>query len=180
MISHRHHCIFVHQRKCAGTSIIQTFGLTPEDADWHVANDGVLSPGFAELPADYFRFSIVRNPWDRFVSGWKYCASTRERSLRDVLEHPPTEGHDYRHVTRPQSAILFDGSGRLCVDVVLRFEQIQADFDRVCRRVGLAPRLLPKANTGQRHHYRDYFDPGTRELLAQRFAEDIERFGYVY
>jgi hypothetical protein len=48
MISHRYRCIFVHQRKCAGTSIIRAFGLGPEHPDWHVANDGVLARHFAE------------------------------------------------------------------------------------------------------------------------------------
>jgi hypothetical protein len=48
MISHRHRCIFVHQRKCAGTSILRAFGLGPEHPDWHVANDGVLARHFAE------------------------------------------------------------------------------------------------------------------------------------
>lgn len=180
MISHRHRCIFVHQRKCAGTSIIRAFGLTPDDADWHVANDGVLDADYAALPADYFRFSVVRNPWDRFVSGWKYCDSTRNRPLHDVLDRLPTDGHDYRHVTRPQSAILFDATGRCAVSFVMRFESLQADFERICARLGLPPILLKKTNVGQRHHYRDYFDTDTRQRLARHFAEDIERFGYTF
>lgn len=180
MISHRHRCIFVHQRKCAGTSIIRALGLTPDDAEWHVANNGVLDAEFARLPADYFRFSIVRNPWDRFVSGWKYCASTRTRPLREVLENLPTDGHDYRHVTRPQSAILFDADGRCGVEFVMSYESLQSDFDRVRARIGMAPILLPRSNVGRRHHYRDYFDAETRELLARHFSEDIERFGYTF
>lgn len=180
MISHRHRCIFVHQRKCAGTSIIRAFGLNPEHPDWHVANNGVLDAEFADLPRDYFRFSIVRNPWDRFVSGWKYCAGTRQRTLREVLDDLPAEGHDYRHLTRPQSAILFDAEGRQAVHFIMRYERLQADFDQVCARLGMAPILLPRTNAGQRHHYRDYFDAETRDLLARHFAEDIERFGYRY
>ena len=178
MISHPHRCIFLHQRKCAGTAIKEAFGLRNEDADWHAYNDGVLDPAFAQRPRDYLVFSIVRNPWDRFVSGWKYCKSTRLRGLRDVLLDPPREGHDYRHLTRPQHEILFDRDRCPVYDVLLRYESLQADFDALCARLGRPSQTLAQRNLGSHRPYRDYFDDDTRELLAQRYARDIELFGY--
>ena len=178
MISHPHRCIFLHQRKCAGTAIKEAFGLRNEDADWHAYNDGVLDPAFAQRPRDYLVFSIVRNPWDRFVSGWKYCKSTRNRTLRQVLLDPPREGHDYRHLTRPQHEILIDREGRPVYDVLLRYETLQADFDRLCERLGRPARRLGERNRGTHAPYREYFDDQTRALLAERYARDIELFGY--
>jgi hypothetical protein len=93
MISRRHRCIFVHQRKCAGTSVKALF----EDAtgkDRGRFNNGVLDPEWSRdhpLVRDFHKFTVVRNPWDRFVSGWRYCASTRDRPLIDVLENLPRE-----------------------------------------------------------------------------------------
>lgn len=81
-------------------AVIETFGLLPDN------------PDYPRRPADYFVFSVVRNPWDRFVSGWKYCPGTRSRTVREVLLDLPQEGHDYRHLTRPQVDILFDAQGR--------------------------------------------------------------------
>ncbi|MCC2655194.1 MAG: chondroitin 4-O-sulfotransferase [Panacagrimonas sp.] len=178
MISHADRCIFLHQRKCAGTAIKEAFGLRTEDADWHAYNDGALDPAFADRPRDYLVFSIVRNPWDRFVSGWKYCKSTRNRSLRQVLLDPPREGHDYRHLTRPQHEILFDADGRPVYDVLLRYESLREDFDRLCERLGRPVRPLGERNRGTHAPYREYFDDETRMLLAQRYARDIELFGY--
>ena len=43
MISRQHECIFIHQRKCAGMAVIETFGLLPDNPDYHFMNDGVLS-----------------------------------------------------------------------------------------------------------------------------------------
>ncbi|HYX28054.1 MAG TPA: sulfotransferase family 2 domain-containing protein [Pyrinomonadaceae bacterium] len=179
MISHEHKCIFVHQRKCAGCSIINAFGFDVDDPEWHFMNDGVLSPEYQDAP-NYFKFAVVRNPWDRFVSGWKYLESTRAQSLRQVLTKLPESGKDYRHLTRPQSATLFDGSGRLIVDYLIRFESLQQGFDEVCEVIGKPRRRLPHLNQTARDHYRNYFDDECRELFLRHFARDVEIFGYQY
>jgi hypothetical protein len=180
MISRQHECIFIHQRKCAGIAIISTFGMTPDHPDFHFMNNGVLSAEYARRPADYFVFSIVRNPWDWFVSAWKYCDSTRHKPLRDVLLDPPRTGHDYRHLTRPQADILFDAQGRPAADLVMRYESIQEDFDAVCDRLAKSRVTLPRINVGAHLHYRDYFDDECRALFEKRYARDIAAFGYRY
>ncbi|HEX6901226.1 MAG TPA: sulfotransferase family 2 domain-containing protein [Thermoanaerobaculia bacterium] len=180
MISHEYRSIFVHQRKCAGSSIMRTFNVAFGTLEWDFMKEGVLSPEHATAPAGYFRFAVVRNPWDRFVSGWKYCASTRERTLKEVLADLPRQGHDYRHVTRPQHAILFDDPGELIVDFLIRFEQLQEGFDAVCDRIGKPRCPLSHRNRGSRGHYRDYFDAESRRMFLRHFARDVEIFGYEY
>ena len=179
MISHDYNCIFIHQRKCAGSSIIATFGFDVNDPEWHFMNDGVLSPEYESAP-EYFKFSVVRNPWDRFVSGWKYLDATRELSLREVLTDLPRDGKEYRHLTRPQHAILFDSNGRLVVDYLIRFESLQEDFDRVCETLGKPRRHLPHVNKGNRNHYSAYFDEECRRLFLNHFGRDVELFGYRF
>ena len=179
MISHDYQCIFIHQRKCAGCSIINCFGFEVSDPEWHFMNDGVLSPEFATAP-NYFKFAVVRNPWDRFVSGWKYLESTRDRSLKDVLTNLPQTGKDYRHLTRPQHTTLYDDSGRLVVDYLIRFESLQDGFGEVCRLIGMPARRLPHINQTRRDHYTKYFDDECRAIFLQHFARDVELFNYKY
>jgi len=180
MLSHKYKCIFIHQRKCAGCSITHTFGLDPSEPEWHFMNDGLLSPEYESAPTGYFRFSVMRNPWDRFVSGWKYLPSTRDRSLLDVLNNLPQGGADYRHLTRPQHAILYDKNGRLIVDYMIRYESLQQDFDAVCNIIGKPRRKLPHINQGDRKHYSEYFDVESRRIFLQHFGTDIELLGYKY
>lgn len=180
MISHAHRCIFIHQRKCAGSSIKQAFGFKYHDEDRNYATDGVLSPEFAERPRDYLVFAVARNPWDRFISGWRYCRSTQNRSLIDVLENPPLEGHDYRHLTRPQHAVLFDDAGQAVFDVLLRYESLQPDFDALCDRLKMPRVRLPVVNKKAHAHYSQYFDDESRALFEQAYADDIKRFGYSF
>ena len=62
MISHKHKFIFTHIPKTGGTSI--TRALNP--------NAGIKNKPLKEMPLkdkeDYFKFTFVRNPWDRAVS----------------------------------------------------------------------------------------------------------------
>ncbi|MEY3050514.1 MAG: hypothetical protein RLY31_299 [Bacteroidota bacterium] len=186
MICHTYKCIFIHQRKCAGTSIIRQFGYSLQDAEWHAYNDGVLSeePPWSDVAArypDYLVFAVVRNPWDRFVSGWKYLAATRDRPLLDVLRQLPAEGHDYRHLTRPQTDTLLDRDGRFVTGFLLRFERLQEDFDALCQRLGMPPVILPVENATERRDYRRYFHQRqARELFEKIYWRDIQRLGYTF
>lgn len=90
MISHEYKCIFVAQRKCAGTSIIHAFGhrYTSPDTlppEWHFMNHGVLTIDFNEQPKDYYVFSVSRNPWDRLISGWLFLPHVDVRTSRKTL-----------------------------------------------------------------------------------------------
>lgn len=185
MISHKYRCIFIHQRKCAGCSIMDAFGLTPSDASWHYMNDGVLSPEYhtaaMHLP-DYYRFAVARNPWDRFVSGWYYCQNLRKRSLLDLLRDPPRSEHDYVHLTRPQTTTLYDRSGYLVVHKLVRFESLQAGFDEVCDALERPRVTLQVLNTTERRPpYQEYFDTQEkRDLFERRYYHDIDRLGYTF
>lgn len=181
MISHACRAIYIHQRKCAGTSIIHSFDIRPEMPDWHTYNNGVLEPDWASRPP-YFVFSSVRNPFDRLVSSWKYLESTRHRALEEVLAAPPADGHDYRHFTRPQADILCEpATGRLVVDDLVRFETLQADYDRICARIGKPFLQLPRVNVTERDRaWRPYFTTEARRLAETMFARDLALFDYDF
>lgn len=182
VINHLYKCVFIHQRKCAGTSVRTVFGMEVTDPDWGFANDGVQSPEYETTPAGYFRFAVVRNPWDRFVSGWKCCPGTKDRSLFELLSNLPREGFDYRHVARTQCATLLGPDGKPAVDYLMRFETLQTDFEVVCARIGMPTIVLPKVNVGDRHPHTWYFDrePRARDLFDSLFADDIRVFDYRY
>jgi hypothetical protein len=183
MISHEHKCIFVHQRKCAGTSIISSFGLKDDQPDWHYMNAGALSPEYRDRPLNYTIFSIVRNPWDRFVSGWLYCKNTRCHSLRHVLQHLPATNHDYEHVTRLQKDILFDYEGNIITHRLLRDESLQQNWNDLCDLIGKERATLPWLNqtSVNRAGYQEYFrDPIDRDLFMRHFGRDVETFEYEF
>ena len=183
MISHQYRCIFIHQRKTAGYSIISNFGFTDRQPEWHAFNEGTLSKEWLtkdKVAPGYRIFTVIRNPWDRFNSGWKYLKAYRDRPLADVLRDLPKSGHDFRHLTRPQLDILTDATSRFVPDYVLRFEHLAEDYARFCELIDKPERTLPRLNSTKHGHYSKYYDATTIEMVRDRFRKDVEFFGYDY
>ncbi len=207
MISYEHGCIFIHLPKTCGSSIERLI-WTPEQRTPEFLCRGFVSEfhnryqtgGLQHLLARQvreevgaetfercFKFSFVRNPWDKAVSQYAYMAQ-REDLRRFVGMSPQTGFKDYlslivrrRHVQwEPQLSFLLDDNGELLVDYVGRYEQLLEGAQHVLRQLRLPPRLLPHGNRSRRGAYQDYYDDESREMVAELFAEDIDRLGYVY
>ena len=227
MICRPFQCLFVHVPKTAGQSVEQFFmdrmgldweagrgevllGDNPDTtrgtqklahlSAWEYVNDGFIE---REEFESLFRFSFVRDPFERIVSEYRYRNYFHHRSFRDfVLNKLPSPGWDdqYRHVM-PQYDMLHDPDGRLLVDFVGRFENLQNDFDEVCRRLGLDDSALPHRNpsdkksrnlkrkvrnvlyrNGENHkgHWTEFYDDDTVSAVAELYRRDIEAFGYRF
>tara|TARA_B100001094_G_C18187366_1_gene804721 strand:- start:3500 stop:4141 length:642 start_codon:yes stop_codon:yes gene_type:complete len=141
----------------------------------------------------YFTFIFVRNPWDRLVSYYKssFQCETGYFSKKYQISNPSEIefSHFIKLVTdkenlnlnkhwRPQSRIC-----DLCkLDFIGRFENIQEDFNIVCDKIGIPQQQLPHTNKSKhkRKHYTEYYDDETREIVAEKYAKDIEYFGYEF
>ena len=199
MISHKHKFIFIPVRKAAGTSILTA--LTPHCDNVQKFNCGTLpykgdeniSVGDWESESgrysDYTVFTIVRNPWDRFISaytsflgpvGW----TPEKTSLKEYIDNLPSEEENWDvwfHTRRTLMDMLVNKKGNYVSDFSIGFENLEKDFETMCRLVGVPPLVLPHMNrTPNRKHYSTYYDDETRESVREMFKEDIECFDYEF
>ena len=152
-----------------------------------------------KVPADiwngYFKFSIARNPWDRVVSLFSWEARNRaELKPARRFYHRLGVPFDEFRATKKLFRDFVEGDwttndrfylidGELCVDFVIRYENLERDFHAVCARVGLPAIALPHLKTGLRHGehaYTDYYDEASRAIVAGRHESDIRLFGYEF
>ena len=66
------------------------------------------------------------------------------------------------------------------LDFIGSFESLQEDFDKVCDKINKPRQRLPHINKSNHTHYSDYYDDETREIVAKRYAKDIEYFNYSF
>ncbi len=174
MISHHHECIFVHIPRTAGQSVEHYF-LDRLGLDWRRRAPLLLRPNdipelgpprLAHLKAmeyvryryitreqfdRYFKFTFVRNPWDRLVSIYKHLNMHHVCDFKTFVMGKLRDG-TYRRkhywFICPQQEYLCDDNGELCMDFVGRFEQLQGDFMQVGRKLGMESASLPHVNRG--------------------------------
>jgi hypothetical protein len=182
----RGHVVFIHINKTGGTSNERALQLRSERI---CARDKLARMG-ARRWQRAFKFAFVRNPWDKVVSHYHYRVSTGRSGLQD--EHFPFAGwvrlayrdRDPRYcdvplMFAPQLEWIVDARGQIMVDFVGRFERLHEDFAAVCRRIG-AHAALPHVKPTAHGDYRDFYDAGSRAIIARAFAPDLEQFGYRF
>jgi len=227
MISRKYKCVFVHVPKAAGQSI-ENFFLSLHGLTWETRSplllrsnrDPAIGPqSLAHLTAQeyidcghlsrdefesYFKFSFVRNPWDRLVSEFRYRRYdekyTFAKFVQKRLPKKDSFSDAYRHIL-PQYDFLHDEAGTQLVDFIGRFENLQNDFDYVCSQLGVADTMLRHVNSEKqrpgirtrlkslfskrsvetvKRPYISYYDDRAMELVGEIYAADISAFGYKF
>ena len=124
-----------------------------------------------------YKFTCVRNPWDRMISYYftptQNTTAWDRKKLRKVISKALSVA-DYLRSDKGERD-PFDN-----VDYVMRFENLADDFRSVCATLGIPTVDLPQYNRSSREHYSKYYDDNLREFVRKRFALEIERFGYTF
>lgn len=136
----------------------------------------------------YFKFSIVRNPWDKLVSQYIYLR--KRKDLQDYLGvNAETTFAQYieaaalsDHVQlMPQADFVNDENGVSIVDFIGRFEMLNQDAQMIFSRIGIPNMVLPHANQSARDaDYRSYYTSETRDRVARIYMPDIALFNYKF
>ena len=200
MISLQKRFLFVHIPKTAGNSIqsvlrdysedqlvalrkeqdgIERFGL--RNAKYKIKKHSKLSEYHNALGDEQFRnlykFTCVRNPWDRMVSYYFTPTQNTEtwnrKKFREIISKAVSVP-DYLRLHNNEEDAFAN------VDYIMKFENLGDDFRAVCKAIDISPPTLPQYNRSNREHYSKYYDDELRELVRSRFAGEIERFDYSF
>jgi hypothetical protein len=176
--------LFIHVPKAGGMSIYGIFKNYNKDLPI------CLHRPVKSYPKAYrdscFVFSFVRNPYDRLVSAYKYLTGghgngqdtkfgkTLSLDFKCFVKNQLNNNLNWLHF-KPMVHFLNDD-----IDFIGRMENYDHDFKIVCNEIGISCRKLPHKNKVNHKHYTGYYDDETREIVAKKYARDIELFGYKF
>ena len=194
MIDHKNKFIFIHIPKCAGNSIKPCLGIPKFPGDHSKIKDAKyvdsIEGDFAR-ELKYFKFTFVRNPWDRFLSAYFYLKNGGMHNKPDLYTKKQIDQYDsfkkfileapffeYVHFQPMFDRIEIDGKDQM--DFVGKTENLQEDFHTVCGKIGVACQRLSRENSSNHEHYTECYDDETRNFIAHKYAKDVEYFGYKF
>lgn len=190
-----HRCIFVHIPKCAGISVVRSlFG------DFSCGHGNLKRYQIMFGPEEfnrYFKFTIVRNPYDRLVSAFHFMkkgginAKDKRWAERNLAPYADFDAFVKGWVNRnniwkglhfrPQHSFICVRGNRPGLDFIGYFENLTSDFAHICQQLNIQSTLLETNRNPERaRDYRSYYTEETRAIVARVYAEDIQMLGYAF
>jgi hypothetical protein len=132
----------------------------------------------------HFKFSFVRNPYERVVSAYFYLTrkSPGERlPFRDFVSRLVGGSDEFlRWRSFVDTWPVYTIDDRVVVDYIGRFENLGADFDVLCDHLKLPGSHLAHSKVASKYDFRDVYDADSRKLVADFCGREIEHFGYRF
>lgn len=208
LISDQKKFIFVHISKTAGTSIraaLEPYSIETPTGKWHsflrrfdlpksyhrykFSRHAFLSEADQKMPNElyqsYFKFAVVRNPWDRLVSSYHSHHGLKvELNAKRKYQEPVSF---FEHIEKQhkrnnfQLARITNLTGDLDLDFTLRFENLETDVEQLADKLGVDIQL-PHRNHSLREKgsYQDYYDQQSKDYVAKYWAKEIELLNYQF
>ena len=187
MYSNTHKFIFLHWGKCAGSSIKR--GLMSIDglevklerghSNLNMMIRAIKADGFN--PDQYFKFTTVRNLWDREVSLYHHMSTINKRHPNDPEKQKMHFDGTFEEFVRFSNPLISPDFEDF--DYVVRYEFLQDDFATLCDKLNVHKPELPHIDYGTARpkiDYKSYYHGNLQQIIAEKYAKEIEYFGYKF
>lgn len=192
--------IFVSPPKTATRTVRACLNLSRLDFDHSLPGQIINVIGQEEWD-ESFKFSFVRNPFDRLVS-WYEFSRTRHPNFynkyKDFKEwamngfQTTWQLHDeifpfleddimkYGNYDTPYYQLKLSNYISDDLDYVGRVENIEEDMRKIGEMIGVEVKYVPHKNKSKRKEYKTYYDDELIAKVHEIFGDDLDKFGYEF
>lgn len=213
MISHKYKCIFIHIPKTGGMSINNffhpntifyqdvpnydiLFGWCPKRKlhMQHATAKQLLETELItqEIWDDYYKFTFVRNPWDRVYSDYlwiqqftnikgKFKDFVNKKGVFETILNDNSNSNYLGDHLLPQLD-FFDLKGKLSIDYIGNFENFNSDIKKILGELDMKEEFDVYLNKGlkRKKDYSLFYTNSRKNIIKEKYKNDIEKFNYSF
>lgn len=182
--------IFIHLPKCAGTTILKHLEKATNKREQYHAH-------IPDQYASFWKFTVCRNPFDRFVSAWRYCLDKGWHSHKSPLsflnhvknlegtDHPVVSHYhsqfrdDFDYMVLHHSAPMSHPHRLITPEVeVYRYEELELLVDDISGWYDVKLDKDLRANPTEHDPFQVYYDSALFHQVLDYYEKDFEQFNY--
>jgi|TARA_Y100000310_G_scaffold79240_1_gene75901 hypothetical protein len=144
-----------------------------------------------EIINNYWKFIIVRNPFDRLVSAWKWSirALNMEKNISFEKFVKSKIVDKDNNFTNPHWSLQITGGeykGKMLYDYIGRFEDLPESWNYISRAFGKTPSLHTIVNQTtdpkfkEKDSYKKHYTDELIEITSKIYKKDLEAFNYEF
>jgi hypothetical protein len=202
VINDKYKFAYIHVQKTAGSSLTEALLMIDGSSNDNNQRKHIFI-NQSEVPQGYYKFSFVRNPWERMVSWWNMFEkkgkfndfstyildnATNFSEFLDAIniddnikKSTPLLKSYGKSISVNQLDYLIDENENMIMDFVGRYENLQEDFNTILTNVKLPNIILNQKNKFDRPDYKTFYtNPEDIEKVRVMCAKDIAYFNYEY
>ena len=139
----------------------------------------------AEVWDEYFKFTVIRNPFDKMVSAFFHFEKFGNRGK--YLNDNDNDISRFRKWVQEGAAILDRSAylidGKVALDYFIRYEHLKEDTEFVCKKIGVEfnindLRTLKSEYRDKTISLKDMYDEKTEAIVRNLYKFEIEYFDY--
>jgi len=216
----KHKIIFVHIPKTAGTTINSALGIESlfskykslDDYDIAILYGNTHTYELDHLPArnikritdcytwdHYFKFAVVRNPYDRMVSQYFYAIETEDyrmigkeyfssfeifvNRLYELYKMDKFKSFIHKEKSHyiPQYKYIYDRNGNMLVNYVAYFDNFEEEIENILSFLSkkkLLTKFKHKKMSSTHSHYYEYYTPELEDKIYEIYKKDFKLFDF--
>ena len=192
MISDELKCIYIHIPKTGGMSIETMLGMDVKKVHQQAMKIKHGTPKEWKYPdywETYYKFTFVRNPWDRVVSSYFFNLKMANKNIkqhdRGKINNYGEEGfNDYvinnlKHSKSRHFLPYTHWISGYTYDFIGKLENFENDMKSVCKDIKIKFKNV-HINKSNRKKYQEYYNKESRDVIEKIYRKDIARFDYSF
>ncbi len=132
-----------------------------------------------DIMKQMIKFTIVRNPYERAVSLFRFIYPSFMQNKQNFIKFLSDIKSGILNNTffADQYSYIIDKNNNVIVDNIIKFENLQNDWNAFCTKYKIPSNSLPKINYNQRAKI-DLLDDNSKKIIYDIYKRDFYYFKY--